>query len=106
MQTRLVRSFMFAAGLVALGACESDASRIEQLRKDLMLANGGYPYQPYTTPLEQGYGNAPGYQPQPNRNGTYTPTSDARGTGRSTGAGVREHDRPRPSNARREEHEA
>ena len=62
--------------LVLAAACgNSDAARIEQLRKDLMLANGGYPYQPYMTPLEQGYGYAPGYQPQPYRNGGYTPVS-------------------------------
>ena len=73
MITRLVRSMM-VAGLVALAACESDASRIDQLRKDLMLANSAYPYQPYMTPLEQGYG-ATGYQPQPYRNGGYTPVS-------------------------------
>ena len=72
MKTRLVRSMMLA-GLVALGACGNDeAKRIDQLRKDLVLA-GAYPYQPYVTPLEQGYGNAPGYQPQPYRNGGYTP---------------------------------
>ena len=74
MKNRLVR-LLPLVGLVALAACESDASRIEQLRKDLMLANGGYPYQPYMTPLEQGYGYAPGYQPQPVRNGGYIPTS-------------------------------
>ena len=74
MKTRLVRSMM-VAGLVALAACENDASRIDQLRKDLMLANSAYPYQPYMTPLEQGYGNATGYQPQPYRNGGYTPVS-------------------------------
>ena len=74
MKNRLVRSMM-VAGLAALAACENDASRIEQLRKDLMLANGGYPYQPYMTPLEQGYGYAPRYQPQPNANGGYIPAS-------------------------------
>ena len=74
MKTRLVR-LMMLPGLVVLGACENDASRIEQLRKDLMLANGGYPYQPYTTPLEQGYGYAPRYQPQPNANGGYVPVA-------------------------------
>ena len=58
MKTRLVRSMMLA-GLVALTACGNDESRIEQLRKDLMLASGAYPYQPYMTPLEQGYGYAP-----------------------------------------------
>jgi hypothetical protein len=74
MKTRLVR-LMMLVGLVALGACESDASRIEQLRKDLMLANGAYPYQPYMTPLEQGYGYTPRYQPQPYANGGYTPVN-------------------------------
>ena len=74
MKTRLVRLLMLP-GLVVLAACENDAARIEQLRKDLMLANGGYPYQPYMTPLEQGYGYAPGYQPPPNTNRGYTPVS-------------------------------
>ena len=76
MKTRLVRLLMLP-GLVVLGACENDASRIEQLRKDLMLANGGYPYQPYMTPLEQGYGYAPRYQPQPYANGGYVPVRSA-----------------------------
>jgi uncharacterized protein YcfJ len=71
MKTSLVRSMMLA-GLVALAACKNDESRIEQLRKDLMLA-GAYPYQPYLTPIEQGYGYAPRYQPQPN--GGYIPAS-------------------------------
>lgn len=74
MKTRLVRLLMLA-GLVALPACRNDAARIEQLRKDLMLANSAYPYQPYMSPLEQGYGYAPGYQPQPNTNGRYVPAS-------------------------------
>ena len=74
MKTRLVR-LMMVAGLVALAACESDASRIDQLRKDLMLANSAYPYQPYMTPLEQGYASAPGYRPQPYSNGGYTPVN-------------------------------
>lgn len=74
MKTRLVRLLMLA-GLVALPACRNDAARIEQLRKDLMLANSAYPYQPYMSPLEQGYGYAPGYQPQPYANGRYTPVS-------------------------------
>ncbi|HEX6314793.1 MAG TPA: YMGG-like glycine zipper-containing protein [Gemmatimonadaceae bacterium] len=74
MTTRLVRSTMLA-GLVALAACGNDeAKRIEQLKKDLMLA-GAYPYQPYMTPLEQGSGYAPGYQPQPYRNAGYTPVT-------------------------------
>jgi hypothetical protein len=73
MKTRLVR-LMMLAGLVALAACTNDESRIEQLRKDLMLA-GAYPYQPYLTPIEQGYGYAPRYQPQPNANGGYIPAS-------------------------------
>ena len=74
MKTRLVR-LMMLVGLVALAACGNDESkRIDQLRKDLVLA-GAYPYQPYVSPLEQGYGNAPGYQPQPNANGRYTPVS-------------------------------
>ena len=64
MKTRLVR-LMMLVGLVALTACGNEASRIEQLRKDLMLANSAYPYQPYMTPLEQGYGYAPRNQPQP-----------------------------------------
>ena len=72
MNTRLVR-LMMLPGLVVLTACENDASRIEQLRKDLMLANSAYPYQPYMTPLEQGY--APRYQPQPYANGGYTPVN-------------------------------
>ena len=76
MKTRLVRLLMLP-GLVVLGACENDAARIEQLRKDLMLANGGYPYQPYMTPLEQGYGYAPRYQPQPNANVGYVPVRSA-----------------------------
>jgi len=74
MKTRLVRLLMLA-GLVALPACRNDAARIEQLRKDLMLANSAYPYQPYMSPIEQGYGYAPGYQPQPYANGRYTPVS-------------------------------
>ena len=74
MKTRLVRSMMIA-GFVALTACESDESRIDQLRKDLMLASGTYPYQPYMTPLEQGYGYAPRYQPQPATNGGYSARS-------------------------------
>jgi len=75
MKNRIVRSLM-VAGLATIAACgNNDAARIEQLRKDLMLANGGYPYQPYMTPLEQGYGYAPGYQPQPYRNGGYIPAS-------------------------------
>jgi uncharacterized protein YcfJ len=61
-------------GLVALAGCGSDAARIDALRKDLMLASGAYPYQPYMTPLEQGYGYAPRY-PQPNTNGGYVPAS-------------------------------
>ena len=65
MRTRLVRLTMLA-GLFALTGCQSEASRIEQLRKDLMLANSAYP-QPFVTPLEQGYGYAPGYQPQQGR---------------------------------------
>ena len=74
MKTRLVRLMMLPV-LVVFAACESDASRIEQLRKDLMLANGGYPYQPYMTPLEQGYGYAPRTQPQPYANAGYVPAS-------------------------------
>ena len=73
MKTNLVRSTLFA-GLVALTACKSDEARIEQLRKDLMQA-GAYPYQPYLSPIEQGSGYAPGYQPQPYANGGYTPVS-------------------------------
>ena len=74
MKTRLVRSMMLA-GLVALAACGNDESKIDELRKELMLANSAYPYQPYMTPLEQGYGYAPRYQPQPNANGRYIPVS-------------------------------
>ena len=74
MKTRLVRSMMIA-GLVAIGACKNDEARIEQLRKDLVLATGAYPYQPYMTPLEQGYGSAPRYQPQPSTNGGYIPVN-------------------------------
>jgi hypothetical protein len=58
MKTNLVR-LMMLVGLFALGACSNNAARIEQLRKDLMLANGWYPYQPYMTPLEQGYAPQP-----------------------------------------------
>ena len=72
MNNRLVRSMM-VAGLAAIAACgNDDAKRIDQLRKDLVLAGA---YQPYTSPLEQGFGAAPGYQPQPNRNGGYVPVS-------------------------------
>ena len=74
MKTRLVR-LMMLVGLVALTACENDASRIEQLRKDLMLANSAYPYQPYMTPLEQGYGYAPRNQPQPYSNARPAPVA-------------------------------
>lgn len=74
MKTRLVR-LMMLAGVVALAGCGDDeAKRIDQLRKDLMLA-GAYPYQPYVSPLEQGYGYAPGYQPQPVTNGRYVPAT-------------------------------
>ena len=70
MKTRLV-SLMTIAGLVVLTACgNDDAKRIDQLRKDLVLA-GAYPNQPYVTPLEQGYGYAPRNQPQPSTNGGY-----------------------------------
>ncbi len=74
MKTRLVR-LMMLAGLVALAACGNEAAKIDELRKDLMLANRAYPYQPYMTPLEQGYGYAPGYQPRPYVNGGYTPVT-------------------------------
>ena len=73
MKTRLVHSMMLA-GLVVVAACGNDESRIDQLRKELMLS-GAYPYQPYLTPLEQGYGYAPRYQPQPYTNGGYVPAS-------------------------------
>jgi hypothetical protein len=76
MKTRLVRSMM-VVGLVVLTACGNDESEIDELRKQLMLANGAY--QPYMTPLEQGYGYAPRYQPQPNTNGGYVP-ANARST--------------------------
>jgi len=73
MKTKLVR-LMMLVGLFALAACGNDeAKRIEQLRRDLVLA-GAYP-QPYMSPLEQGYGNTPGYQAQPYRNGGYVPAS-------------------------------
>ena len=74
MKTRLVR-LMMLFGVAALAACGNDAAKIDELRKDLMLANGAYPYQPYMTPLEQGAGYAPRYQPQPYANGGYIPTS-------------------------------
>ena len=74
MRTRLVRSMMLA-GLVALAACGNDESKIDELRKELMLANRAYPYQPYMTPVEQGYGYAPGYQPRPNTNGGFIPAT-------------------------------
>jgi uncharacterized protein YcfJ len=74
MKTRLVRSMM-VAGLAALAACGNDDAKIDELRKELMLANRAYPYQPYMTPLEQGYGYAPGYQPQPSTSGRYVPVS-------------------------------
>ncbi len=74
MKTRLVR-LMMLVGLVALTACGNRQSEIDELRKQLMLANGAYPYQPYMTPLEQGYGYAPRAQPQPYANGGYTPVS-------------------------------
>ena len=74
MKTRLVRSMM-VVGLVVLNACGSNESEIDELRKQLMLANGAYPYQPYMTPLEQGYGYAPRYQPQPYANGGYIPAT-------------------------------
>jgi hypothetical protein len=65
---------MSLVGLFALAACDNEQARIEQLRKDLMLA-GAYPYQPYLTPIEQGYGNAPGLQAQPYTNGGTVPVS-------------------------------
>ena len=74
MKTRLVRSMM-VVGLVVLNACGNNESEIAELRKQLMLANGAYPYQPYMTPLEQGYGYAPRYQPQPYANGGYIPAT-------------------------------
>src|SRR5262245_19910422 len=74
MTNRLVRLVMLV-GLVSLAACGNDEAKgIEQLRKDLMLA-GAYPYQPYLSPIEQGYGSAPGYQQQPYSNGGYIPAS-------------------------------
>jgi uncharacterized protein YcfJ len=74
MKTRLVRSMMLA-GLVSLVACGNNESEIDELRKELMLANRAYPFQPYMTPLEQGYGYAPGYQPQSYTNGRYIPAT-------------------------------
>jgi uncharacterized protein YcfJ len=75
MNTRLVRLMMAVVPLVALAACGNDEAKIDELRKELMLANRAYPYQPYMTPLEQGYGYAPGYQPQPARNVGYSPAT-------------------------------
>lgn len=72
MQTRLVR-LMMLAGLVVVAACGNGESEIDELRKELMLANRAYPYQPYMTPLEQGAAYAPGYQPQPTMNRVYAP---------------------------------
>ena len=74
MKTRLVRS-MTLVGLVATVACGNEESKIDELRKELMLANRAYPYQPYMTPLEQGYGYAPGYQPQPYSNRGSSPVT-------------------------------
>jgi hypothetical protein len=75
MRTTIVR-FMAVAGLVVLNACGNSAPNLDEaLRQQLMLANRAYPYQPYVTPLEQGYGYAPGYQPQPYSNGGYTPVA-------------------------------
>jgi hypothetical protein len=74
MKTKLVRS-MVLVGLFALAGCGNDESKIDELRKELMLANRAYPYQPYMTPLEQGYGYAPRSQPQPYSNGGYIPVN-------------------------------
>lgn len=71
MTTILVRRWMMLAGLVALAACGTDKSEIDALRNELMLASRAYPYQPYVSPLEQGYGYAS--QPQPYTNGGYVP---------------------------------
>ena len=73
MKNRLVRVMMLV-GLVALAACGNDESKIDELRKELMLSNA-YPYQPYLTPLDQGYGYAARYQPQPYPNGAYVPAN-------------------------------
>jgi osmotically inducible lipoprotein OsmB len=74
MNTSIVR-LVAVAGLVVLSACGNGANMDEALRQQLMLASRAYPYQPYVTPLEQGYAYAPGYQPQPYSNGGYTPVS-------------------------------
>lgn len=62
----------YSLGAVALfaivTACGGDkrSELDEALRQDLSLAARAYPYQPYVSPLEQGYPVPPyGYQPQP-----------------------------------------
>lgn len=77
MNNRLVRLIMIV-GLVGLAACGNNQSEIDELRKQLMLANSAYPYQPYTTPLEQGAGYAQGYQPQLVANRGYVPAAPVR----------------------------
>ena len=72
MKTNIVR-VIAVAGLVVLGACGNSTD--EALRQQLMLAARAYPYQPYVTPLEQGYGYAPVNQPRPYSNGGYTPAT-------------------------------
>jgi hypothetical protein len=68
MKTNIVR-VMAVAGLVVLSACGNSTD--EALRQQLMLAARAYPYQPYMTPLEQGYGYAAVNQPRPYSNGGY-----------------------------------
>jgi uncharacterized protein YcfJ len=84
MRTRIV-SLMLLAGLVSVGGCGNDAAKIDELRRDLALATGTYPYQPYTSPLEQGNGYAPVYRPQPYSTARSVPVS-----ARSTPVVVRE----------------
>lgn len=66
---------LVAAAVATLAACRSDdrTELDEALRQDLSLAARAYPYQPYVSPLEQGYPYAPyGYQAPPTQGG-YVP---------------------------------